>query len=937
MLRQGPVGLPLAYALKTICYATWASDPTRALGAAAALADLAQLAGDAEIDALAAWTAGIAALTEGAMEEALGRLEQAAAGFRRLGKAQSAAATQVSALIALGMLGRYDEAAAMGVQARDTFLAAGDELAAGKVEQNLGTIALRRDRYHEAEQLHRAAGRRFEAAGEIELLVAAENALAADLSPQLRLREATEHYRRALLLASEAGLELRQAEVECNLGEHSLAQGLYDQALALLERARRRYTALNLPHEAAYAEQALAEAYLQLNMAEEAAAIYARVTPTFAELGMRAEQARALAHHGQAAVLLERHDKARALFDGARRLFAAEGNAVSVALVTLFEAQHAYQRGAFGAAKAAACDAEGTFTRTGGHGRALLARWLRGEAARALGRHDEARVLLESTLHEAERRSLPELAQRCSAALGLLALAAGDAAGAETALVRAVTMIEELRAPLPSEELRTAFIADKLAPYSALVRICLEDAEPRVADALGYAERARSRALAELLGRSVQSLVQPRDAFEAQLFERLSELRAELNWLYAQLADAVATGGTPSGPAHHDGALSDASPEGHAPHALQAAIQRREGALLELSRQLQMRGGELPGAVEALDLPGLQQTLGAETAVVAYYLLDGELLAFVITDSSVQVVRGLAAEAELGELVERLRFQIDALRRGARASPDHHEQLVRRARHYLARLHALLLAPLELDLGERRLVVIPHRALHYVPFHALFDGERYVIERREVCTSPGAAVLHRCLLRERRPFRRALLLGVPDARAPRVRDEVLALTPLFPEAVALLGPEAGSEALRRHAPAADLLHLACHGVFRPDNPLFSALHLADGHFTTRDAYGLELRCNLVVLSACETGVSSVAPGDELIGIARGFFAAGAPAVVVSLWTVDDASTAALMARFYTELRAGATPASALRAAQVALLHEQPHPFFWAPFVLMGRW
>jgi CHAT domain-containing protein len=922
LLREvGASSLALGYALKGICYATWASDPARAARAAAALADLARLAGNSEIDALAAWTAGIVAITEGAMEDALAQLDEAAAGFARLGKVQTAAATRVSKLIALGMLGRYDEAVAAGLDARDTFLAAGDELAAAKIEHNLGTIALRRDRYHEAEQLHRSAGRRFAATGEIDLLVATENALASNLSNQLRLREATEHYRRALELAREAGLELRQAEIECNLGEYALAQGHYDQALAHLEQGRRRYTALGLRHEAAYAEQLLAEAYLHLNMAEEAAAIYARVTPTFAELGMRAEQARALAYHGQAAVLLQHHDKARHLFEAARQLFAAEGNLMSVALVTLFEAEHAYQNGAYAEAAAAARDAEEALTQARSHGRALLARWLRGEAATALGRLDEARALLESTLGEAERRRLPQLAQRCLAALGLLAMAAGDTARAETALHQAVTMIEELRAPLPSEELRTAFIADKLAPYSALVRLCLQSEPPRVAEALGYAERARSRALSEILGRSVQSLVQPRDEFEARLSEQLSELRAELNWLYGQLSQALNTDGQ----------------QASAIEALQASVQKREARLLELTRQLQMRGGELPGVVEPLDLPGLQRDLGPDTAVVSYYMLDGELLAFVITDRELWVARGLAQEAHVSELVERLRFQVEAMRRGARTSPTHHEQLVRRVRHYLRRLHELLLAPLEPALGERRLVVLPHRALHYVPFHALHDGEQYVIERREVCTAPSAGVLHRCLLRPRRPHRRALLMGVPDARAPRVRDEILTLAPLFPDRVALIGPEAHAAALRRHGPEADLLHLACHGVFRPDNPLFSALHLADGRFTTRDAYGLDLHCNLVVLSACETGVSSVAPGDELLGLARGFFAAGAPALIVSLWTVDDSSTANLMAHFYRRLNAGDTPASALRAAQCELLAEQPHPFFWAPFVLMGRW
>jgi CHAT domain-containing protein len=182
-----------------------------------------------------------------------------------------------------------------------------------------------------------------------------------------------------------------------------------------------------------------------------------------------------------------------------------------------------------------------------------------------------------------------------------------------------------------------------------------------------------------------------------------------------------------------------------------------------------------------------------------------------------------------------------------------------------------------------------------------------------------------------------LLLGVPDAQAPRVRDEVIALEPLFDESLALLGEEATIAALNQRASTADVLHLACHGQFRSDNPLFSSLKLADGWLTVRDAYGLDLHCGLVALSACETGVSAVAPGDEIIGLARGFFSAGAPSLLLTLWTVDDEATADLMALFYQRLLSGDGPAAALRWAQRRMLERKPHPFFWSPFILLGRW
>jgi CHAT domain-containing protein len=343
------------------------------------------------------------------------------------------------------------------------------------------------------------------------------------------------------------------------------------------------------------------------------------------------------------------------------------------------------------------------------------------------------------------------------------------------------------------------------------------------------------------------------------------------------------------------------------------------------------------GRAEPFDAAALQRALGRDTALVEYTSLDGELLAFVVTDETVEVVRGLAHEREVNEALGQFRFQLGSLRYGSARMRAHLAPLTERARRHLGTLYDLLLRRVEPRLGDRRLVVVPHRALHYVPFHALHDGDSYVVERREVSYTPSAGVLRHCLEKPSRPFGRALLLGVADEQTPRVRDEIKALAPLFPDSRALLDADATLDALRAHAPAADVLHLACHGQFRPDSPLFSSLRLGDGWMTVQDAYTLDVGAGLVTLSACETGVSAVAPGDELIGLVRGFFYAGAPSLLMSLWTVDDEATAELMTDFYTQLRAGSRPASALRSAQLRQMRERPHPFFWSPFVLTGRW
>lgn len=914
----------LAYLLKDICLEGWSQEPGRARAAASALRALAGTQAGGEVSALAAWAGAITALIDGRMELALSRLDEAEAGFLALGKPETAAATQTSKLVALAMLGRYEEAVECGLRARAVLDAHGNLLAAGVVEQNIGSIYLRRDRYREAEGFLSQARERFSALRDEKRLAQIENNLALTYTLQHRFRSAEQLYGQALARAQAAGLSVTQAEIEASMGNLALIQGRYDRALDYLERSRRRYATLGMAHQSAIAELELADAYLELNLADEALAVYERVAPAFAALGMRAEQARALAQGGRAALILGRTEDAHRLLASARALYAGEGNMVGEAFVTLTEAQLHHSEGDHASTAVLAAQAEAPLARAGTWRPMLLARWLRAEAARAQGQERLAQILLDMTLKESEAQALPQIAERCHTSLGLLAAARGDLPAAEESFKRAVSLIEDLRAPLPAEEFRTAFFSDKLAPYDEIVRLCLEDPRSaRVAEAFSYAERARSRALAEMMSGALAVQPRPRDEFDAELIAQLDRLREELNWFYSQI----------NRPPEGEGARGPSAMQ-----ALHDAVRERESRTLETMRQLRQRGGGLSlDRAEELDVAALRRDLGPDTALVEYTTLGEELLAFVVTDEGVEVVRGMAREREVTEALGQFRFQIGSLRYGSARMRAHLGPLTLRARHYLGVLHRLLLRPVERLVGERRLVVVPHRALHYVPFHALHDGEAYAVERREVSYAPSAGVLRYCLAKPEPERGRALLMGVADEQTPRVRDEIEALAPLFPEATALLDSEATLERLRALAPGADVLHLACHGQFRPDSPLFSSLKLGDGWLTARDAYTLDFRGRLVTLSACETGVNAVAPGDELVGLVRGFFSAGAPTLLLSLWTVDDEATADLMADFYNSLRAGQRPAAALRSAQLRQMEARPHPFFWSPFVLMGRW
>jgi CHAT domain-containing protein len=169
-----------------------------------------------------------------------------------------------------------------------------------------------------------------------------------------------------------------------------------------------------------------------------------------------------------------------------------------------------------------------------------------------------------------------------------------------------------------------------------------------------------------------------------------------------------------------------------------------------------------------------------------------------------------------------------------------------------------------------------------------------------------------------------------------VGREIENLKRIFPESKSFTGEEATFAAFTKNAARFDVLHLACHGQFRPENPLFSSLHLADGFVTVRDLFSQKLKAEIVTLSACETGLHKIYAGDEILGLARGFLSAGAKSLILSLWTVNDEATTELMADFYQNLQLGKTVSTSLRESQIHFIKRDSHPYFWSPFALIGR-
>ncbi len=234
--------------------------------------------------------------------------------------------------------------------------------------------------------------------------------------------------------------------------------------------------------------------------------------------------------------------------------------------------------------------------------------------------------------------------------------------------------------------------------------------------------------------------------------------------------------------------------------------------------------------------------------------------------------------------------------------------------------------------------MVPHDFLHHVPFHALYDGERYLSDSYSLSYSPSASVYYLCRIKKTHSEDSSLVLGISDERAPHIRDEVRAVSEALPDSRLLVDEEADEEALRVHAERCRILHIATHGVFRQDNPMFSAIQLGESRLSLFDLYGLKLNADadLVVLSGCGTGLNVALGADELVGLSRGLLYAGAQSVLVTLWDVNDRSTADFMRSFYRQLSAVPKPARALQLAMRETREQYPDPYYWAPFVLIGR-
>lgn len=900
--NRGIADAALARELKEYCYHAWTSEPVGAQRAAAALKSLVEFAPDKESDAMRHWVEGIASITKGNLEASVESLKNASTLLKRLDREHESAQPLVAMLIALAMLGRYDDARRTGEKALKIFTKYNDQLAAGKIEMNLSNIVSRRDEYRLAERYCLSAYRRFRKLGERSWQTMAENGLANTYAELNDFKRAEEFYERALEKARAGRMTVTVAEIEASMGNLALFRGRYADAVRFLELSRQKYEKLSMPHQTAVAELEIADIYAELNLNTEAVEIYRRLVPTLRRLKLRSEQARARANLGKTLIAAGEARGARVELKRAADLYGLEENFIAAAAVSLRQASLELSRGDRQAALTFVENASKTLDASENVRLRLSAMWLHGEILRDAGRLGEAEKILTKTLRESQKFEQPAVVQASLNSLGHIAQQRSRTKDAERFFRESILAAETTRSPLPGEEFRMAFLAKTMAPYENLAALYL--AQNDLENAFTALESARSRSLLESIDDNADRRHDP-DA---------AKLREELNWFYSRSARA------------DDGE----------DRKIQKEIFAREkklAALLLRAQSTRAAGRKFDGA--EVDLEKLRSQLGDKCGLVEFVERDGNFSAFVVTSDGIEYVDKIAQVSDVLSLLDGLHFQFGSLRFGGDAIRAFASQLKARSDSYLRQLHDKLFAPLSALVRNRDLVVVPAGVLNYVPFGALFDGEKYLIETREIVSVPSAAVWQRLHSRRGRPMRNALLMAYADERIPLANDEVSRLAKVLPNSTKLAGRNATFRAFDENAAKFDLIHLACHGQFRADNPMFSSLHLADGWITVRDVCARKLRAELVTLSACETGLNQIFAGEEILGLARGFLTAGARSLLLSLWTVSDDATARLMADFYENLQRGAGVAASLRVAQLNLIKQGEHPYFWSPFFVVA--
>jgi CHAT domain-containing protein len=852
--------------------------------------------------------------------EAIHLHEQAVALFEQIGEEAELARTLSGSIQPLLLLGRYDQALAAAEHAGAVFRRQGNTRRLARLEINIGNIYHRQDRFTEALAFYERAYEQMLAHDDAEGLAAVLSNLSLCHISLNDFPKALELHQVARRHCEQKDMPILVAYADYNIAYLYFLRGEYGRSIQMLRDAAVSARKANDAYQLALCNLDLSEIYLELNLSVEAGELGRAANESFEELGFGYEAAKALGFAAIAASRQGQAFEAVKLFSRAKEMFVRDQNQVWPSLIDLYQAMVLFTEGRLFEARRLCVAAHEFFRTSPMRGKAVLAELLLARIALRLGDTILAKEHCQTALLDLANLDASTLLYQAEFLIGEVERATGNEDAAYESYCRARAAVERLRSSLRGEELKIAFFENKLEVYENLVDICLRR-ENSFEEVFAYIEQAKSRTLMDLLNQPVH-VPMAADPGQSELVRSIRNLREELNWYYNLIE------------------REQLRPEERSQERVQQLEQQarsRESDLMRAVKEATVAEANEAGLQipSNMSLEEIRSVLPADTALVEFFCTHDRNVACVLTRDKLHICP-VTVQSRIQKLLQFLQFQMSKFRLDPQYVATFSQPLFESTQAHLKSLYQELITPIRHLLDARHLVLVQHGLLHYVPFHALHDGESYLIDRFSISYAPSASVYAHCRTKAVNAAGHALILGVSDARTPAIRAEVDALTRILPNAKLFLDDEATEGVLQTYGPRSKSVHIATHGYFRQDNPMFSSIRLGTSHLSLYDMAHLQLPVELVVLSGCATGLNVVTPGDELMGLVRGLLQAGAQSLVLSLWDVHDDSTKEFMIEFYTHLQQGLSKAEAMQTAFLSLRERRPHPYHWAPFFLIGK-
>jgi len=849
-------------------------------------------------------------------EKAVPFYQQVISSLEKIGDMHQAARLRLALIAVLLNADRYREAFEVAAIAEELFKENHDAMGLARLHNNVANIHHRMDNHARAYESYLKSYDIFQELGDSHAIALSSFNLGNALADIDQFEKSDQMYAQAIELSETLGLTDLATQANYNRAYLNYLRGRYSTALESFTRLRRKFEEAGSWRHYALCDLDEAEIYLQLNLPKDAATISTHAAETFEKLGLRYEQAKATALHGVSLIQLRRFGKALQVFENAQQIFQLANNRYWIGLLDLYRAEIDMALDRYSEARALAGQAETTFAELSIPSKRIFSLVLLGRVALALNDLTTAKrysLRIGAIINEVK---IPLVLFPYHVLCAEIAERTCEWQDARAHYESAAKELERHQARLHHDDLRVTFFKGRHQVYDALVRLSLngQDEDEALSSAYAWCERARSRGLVELLNQCAPSGPRP---VQESLLLKVSRLREELNMHYVR------------------------SQQEFRPIPLSnefEVIALKEQELVRALRDVSAADPEYASLqqVSIATLKSVQEVLPKRTTVLEYFTAGDEILAFIISADDAKVIRPLCPASRVLRLQERLSFQFEKFLLRNDYISAHSQQILESARGHLSQLFRNLIAPVIDEIHTPHLLIVPHGSLHFLPFHALYDGEKYLIDVFEISYAPSASVLKYCLEKGAIPNSSPLLVGVSDESAPLVRNEITRLGQLFPDARVLLDEDATRKEFVEQVETSSFLHIASHAIFRQDNPMFSCFKLADGWITALDLFSMSCQTNLVTLSGCQSGLSVVSGADDLLGLMRGFLYAGARSLLLSLWHVNDESTTALMVHFYREWQEGNPKSIALRSAMLAIRNEYPNPFHWAPFLLVGN-